>query len=488
MLTEEQRKKLLDAGYSETKIRAYEVYKNQSKPKEGGVGADIKGAFQGGLDYAKQGYEDSRRATNPLQKTEAGLKQIMGVAGAAFSPLAPVTKYIGKGIDATADVISDSKGVQKFAMSKAGQTTARVAEDVMNTSGALSMVTGAKGITTRPPKTAVAPKTPVVPKPPATAKPLGDVRSTVRDLIPTKQAFINEEVSKALDLSVGDLATISKATGNEVGPWLSENNLIGRNKAETQSLVDDFFEKNYTEVRKQVGAVDKVYKQSQIPRYVDALKQIQSKTTGVAGLEDVAVQVENLLNKKEVTLTDVQLAKELLDTHFNLYKVTGDVGEGVAKEGLSNIRKELRLFIESEVKDSNGTDVGKLNNNVSTAKSLSDAIIKREPKGILKSNLQTGDAFTFGAGWAVGGPLVGFAAVFVKKLAETPTVRLRLARLVDQFSDAQKKKIQAQLERGVIPEEFAPFVKQKWMVGERATRLGAPAASSRREPQKQPRQ
>lgn len=103
------------------------------------VGGDVSDAFQGGVNYAKQGYEEAKTATNPLEKTEAGGKQLVGALGAAFSPLAPVTKYIGKGVNYLADKISDIPAVQKFAMSKAGANTARVAEDVGNTSALLAL-------------------------------------------------------------------------------------------------------------------------------------------------------------------------------------------------------------------------------------------------------------------------------------------------------------------------------------------------------------
>lgn len=115
----------------------FSTARTQTQPTGGGMGQDISNAFQGSVDYAKQGYEDSKKATNPLQKVEAGLKQLTGAAGAALSPLAPVTKYIGQGVNAVADKISDIPAVQKFAMTDAGKTTARVVEDVANTSGLL---------------------------------------------------------------------------------------------------------------------------------------------------------------------------------------------------------------------------------------------------------------------------------------------------------------------------------------------------------------
>lgn len=113
------------------------------QPQDGSVGNDILNAFRGGVDYFKQGQREALATNNPIKKTEAGLKMVSGTLQSVFSPLAPVNKYIGKGLGAVSDTISENEGIQKFAMSGAGQTTARVAEDVANISAGLS-VAGAK--------------------------------------------------------------------------------------------------------------------------------------------------------------------------------------------------------------------------------------------------------------------------------------------------------------------------------------------------------
>lgn len=300
--------------------------------------------------------------------------------------------------------------------------------------------------------------------PPAAGGSIGKITNYVsgaaKDIVPTKGGFINHQVSQALDLTPGDLSNISKSTGNDVGEWLADNNLIGKNRADTQNLIDTFKSRNYNEVRDQIGAVKKTYKPSQVPRYTDALKQIESKIKDVPGLEKEWSDVSNLLAKKDgITLNDVQHVKELLDDHFNLYKVTGDVAEGVAKEGLANVRQELKSFIEDEVKNETGADIKQLNNNVATGRGLSDAITTRAPKGLTKGNLKIGDLGIFGVGMSFGGPLGGAALLFGKKLLESPTIRLRIARYVDELDDAQQAKIKADLESGKIPDEFGQFIK-----------------------------
>ncbi len=301
-----------------------------------------------------------------------------------------------------------------------------------------------------------------VPKPKATTDPVSSyVRSTARDILPTTQESINRQVGKALDLTPGDLNNIFRSTGNDTGAWLSEHNLIGRNKAETKTNVNNFFKENYDQVRAEIGKVDEstVYRPNQVPRYTDALKEIQKKVTEVPGLEKVAAEVDNLLNKKDIKLSDVQHVKELMDDHFSLYKVTGEVSESIAKEGLANIRKDIQTFIEKQVKEKTGADIGQMNKNVSTAKSLEEAIVTRSQRDIPRSKWTKGD--TPLAVFALFNPLVGVPAFLIKKAYETPTVRLRIARFLDQISDARKARMESQIKSNQMPPEIEQIIQEQ---------------------------
>ncbi len=257
-----------------------------------------------------------------------------------------------------------------------------------------------------------------------------------------------------MDLTPSDLSNIEASTGNQVGKWMADNNLIGTNKATTQSAIDAFKTQNYNAVRSEIGKVTQSYKPTQVPRFIDALKAIKGQIDGTVGLEKVNAEIDNLLKKKTVTLNDVQRAKELMDDHFSLYKVTGDVASGVAKQGLANVRSGLKDFIEKQVQKYTGADIREMNNNVSTARSLSDAITTRSPRGLTRANITNRDVMT-GLGLTYfGTPLLGIASVLVKKLATSPTVRLRVARYLDQLTDAQRLKISEQLQKGSIPPDI----------------------------------
>lgn len=115
------------------------------KPESSSVGGDISSAFKSGIDKTKAGYNQSYNAKNPIELIEGGFKQGAGVVEAAFSPLAPLFKPIGKVVDIVADKISDNPKVQKFAMSDAGKTTERIVEDIADVNTIASLFGGAKG-------------------------------------------------------------------------------------------------------------------------------------------------------------------------------------------------------------------------------------------------------------------------------------------------------------------------------------------------------
>lgn len=439
-------------------------------PENGGesYGQSVAKSFGSGIDQIKSGLTAPTAGNGNfgLQSLEGGLKIGAGAVGAAFSPIAPVLDAtLGKTIETAGKGYATLPAVQKFANSSAGKTTARVAEDVSNATTIAGAVAG--GVET--PRVAntigdnVSRATTKVPKGPggSGAGFVGTTKSAIRDVVPTTQRWINHQVSLALDLAPGDLNKISRSTGNDVGTFMSEHNLIGTNKATTHELLSDFFDKNYKEVRSDIGKVTTTFKQYQVPRYVDALKQIQSKVADIPGLERTQAEVSNLLAKQDIQLTDVQRVKELLDEHFNLYKQTGDVGEGVVKEGLANLRGDLKSFIEQQVKDATGKDISIQNNNVATARAISDVMKTRDPKGLTRANVTMRDAAAFFFGSSFAGPLGGIAAVFVKKIYESPSIRLLIARGLDQMSDVRKAKIKSDLEAGKIDPELIQMIREK---------------------------
>lgn len=451
-ISQEEYKKL----YGEDSLAQFNQPAQQTQT--GGYGQGVSDAFSAGLKRIGQGVQEANPMGNGgVGGLVTGVGKILGgAAGAITSPIAPaLDATLGKAVNYVGDKISNIPAVQKFAMSPAGEKTAKVAETVGDYANAAGLVAG--GIEAAPrigsglKAGADAVSARVDNLAAKTEGITSHLKSVIKDQTGTFQRHINSQISQALELTPGDLSNISKSTGNDVGTWMSDHNLIGTNKETTQANIKSFKDQNYKSVRDEIGKVDKTYKQNQVPRYVDALKQVQRQVEGIPGLEQTAVDVDNLLNmkKENITLSDVQKVKELLDDNFSLYKATGDVKDSAVKEGLAIMRGDLKGFIEKEVKDNTGADIEQMNNNVATAKSLGDAIETRDPKGLTRSGWARGDtALSF---FAISNPAVGIPAFIFKKLYESPTTRLKVARWLDQLSDAQRAKLQSQLKQGQAP-------------------------------------
>lgn len=420
--------------------------------------AEIKNAFQGGIDRIGQGIQEAKPVGGEgVGGLVTGVGKILGGATqAATSFMAPVlNRTVAPAIQAVGDQVSNIPAVQKFAMSPAGEATSKVAETVGDYANAAGLIAGgaagAKGAAALPSKVGSA--IDAIPKPDIGGA-VSNLASGIRDVVPTRQNYIDSSLARALDLTQGDLRNIAASTKNEVGTWMADNNLIGTNKTNTQALIQSFFSKNYEAVRSEIGKVETQYKPVQVPRFTDALKAIQLRVKDVVGLEEQAARIENMLNKKSLTLEDVQAAKELIDDYSSLYNKQGDVLQGIEKQGLATVRDGLKTFIETEVKKNTGADIQQMNNSVATAKTLGDAIKARSQRGLTRAHITNRDIMT-GLGLTYfGSPLIGAAYVVLSKIWQSPSVRLRVARYLDKLNDVQKLKISEQLRDGKAPPEL----------------------------------
>lgn len=467
-LTQEEFKKM----YGADAIKAFDAPTQDNSGLFDTIKADLAKRGQENLNILEQSKKDTSLGGNIAggfklaANTAGGVGDVIGNTLNKIPGVKPVTEAIGKGFNAVTDKLAGTKffqeasqGLQPGNALEKGLSVAQSGGEIAG--NILATDVGVRGAAKTGEVAAQVPSkiAEAIPKPPPGGSGgLGEVgtylKGAIKDVTPTVQNTIDHQIAKALDLTPGDLSNIEASTGNQVGRWLADNNLIGTNKVTTQAAIDDFFKQNYAAVRSEIGKVTQTYKPSQIPRYTDALKAIQIQIKDTLGLEKVNAEIDNLLRKTSVTLNDVQRVKELMDDHFSLYKVTGDVASGVMKEGLANVRTGLKDFIEAQVMKYTKADIRALNNNVSTARSLSDAITTRSPRGLTRANITNRDIMT-GLGLTYfGTPLLGLAYVFLKKLVTSPTVRLRIARYLDQLSDEQKAKISLQLQQGKVPADI----------------------------------
>jgi hypothetical protein len=114
-------------------------------PARNPVVAPVVDQFQSGVEAVKRGASTITRGTDPVHGAEAGLGIESGIASILTSPLAPLFAPVKAAVDFTADKVSDIPAVQKFTGSKAGQTTARIAEDLANAGNVAGTISGVAG-------------------------------------------------------------------------------------------------------------------------------------------------------------------------------------------------------------------------------------------------------------------------------------------------------------------------------------------------------
>lgn len=436
----------------------------------------LRGSFQG----RKEEIEEIR--SSDASKAEKILQEIGQVAGGATDLVteAPVIhqglEVIGKGASALAKTEVGQAALEKISpiTDKAVETWNSLPENVqkdleavLNIS-ALVPVGGALGLGAKGTKEGLAvaktvTKAGVAEAKAATKAVIKKSKTGLKDMAtsskvtPVIKNVANSEVTKAFGFTAGDIKKIRQSTGNEVAPFLFKNKLIEKTTVDTMNSLNRFYKRAYIRVRTQIKGVQKEYIPNEVPRYNQALETIKQKVKTTPGLESVAKEVETLLNKKTIELMDVQKVKELLDDHFSLYKVTGDIKEGVTKKGLTNVRRDLKEFIEKEVSESGG-DIKILNNDVSTAKSTLHAMDDRLTRGATASYINLRDLGWVGGGFVVGGPVGGAAGVALKLIYNNPNVKLKFAKFLNGLTDIKKLDLKELILKGELPVELERFI------------------------------
>lgn len=268
----------------------------------------------------------------------------------------------------------------------------------------------------------------------ATGRAIGDTAlgRAVGEAAPTAGRFAEGQVVRALDLTQGDVARIAEKTGNDVTDFITRNELFKETPEQIASALDTFREKQYKLVRDEVGKIDEIYFFEEVPQVRDSLNAIYNVVKDVPGLEESAAEVQKLLSQEAYSLSDIQRVKEILDENISIYNRLGDAKQTATARGLDNVRQQLRSFIEEEVsKATNGnTNIGQLNNDVSTAYELSSAIETRATRGLTRQQMSVFDGILGFSAAAAFDPLTAIGVVGLKKLAETPSFRISLAKIL----------------------------------------------------------
>lgn len=94
--------------------------------------SSVTNSAKSGSQQTVASFEQAQRANNPVQLLEGAAAMDAGAINTATAPIAPLTKPLSNAVNYAADKISNIPAVQNFATSPAGNTTARVTQDIAN--------------------------------------------------------------------------------------------------------------------------------------------------------------------------------------------------------------------------------------------------------------------------------------------------------------------------------------------------------------------
>lgn len=306
-----------------------------------GTTDEISGAFQGGVNKFKEGLGEASSGKFPI---EPALKMGAGAIEAGISPLAPIFSPIGKGVNAIVDKISDIPQVQKFAQSKAGQTTSRIAEDVTNASTIAGGVAGLKA-----PTSLDVARSPIantfkagVDKLP----PLGGGSYGARIATPS-EATVSAKVLKSYDKGVKPLLG-SKTTPAKLNAY--KDDVI----TAVKTIKENKDNLSYNDT---TGDVIKGQTPRTLQEFSDAVEQTKksvfseydalAKQAGEAGvsipLKPIATELNTVINNKALQLTNPKAVAYAKDVQAR-YSKTGKLDATTAQEVIQNYNKSLEAF------------------------------------------------------------------------------------------------------------------------------------------------
>lgn len=254
-----------------------------------------------------------------------------------------------------------------------------------------------------------------------------------KDIIPTSTDMQRSQVTKALDLTQGDLANISKKTGNDVTDFIISNDLLKATPEDVAQSLNDFRKAQKDLKASEIAKVTNIYTPEQVPSVMQALDTIIADIDGVAGLEKEVANMRAIRGQKTLSLSDIQDAQYLIDENSNIYSKIGDTKSSSTARGLDKLRNDSKVFIEDEVtKATNGkTNIKDINNKIQTSYSIEDSINTRSTRDLTRQKISLSDSVVLFGGGATFNPAIGVGLYITKKIIESPTFRLKFVQTLN---------------------------------------------------------
>ena len=270
----------------------------------------------------------------------------------------------------------------------------------------------------------------------------------------TKQA--EKAMARAIDINPSDSSAISSPGSAGISPekWLLERGISGS----TEQIISKLEEaatasKNY--VDSQLALTDKTFN---VPRAKDALNTVLEKVDTAVGLENETVRIRQLINKDELSLSELNEVKRTLDEYETIFKTDGQVGSAVKAKGLAKVRNQIKNTIEKEAANLGIPDIKDANKQTQVSRQILNAIKKSEPRIKKRQQISLSDLGIAGAASFITPSVPGIIGVVIaKKIYNSTKFQSELAK---RLSKIPKKELIG-LEKQLSSNKLTPAAKKQ---------------------------
>ena len=267
-------------------------------------------------------------------------------------------------------------------------------------------------------------------------------------------------MATALKLSPSEQRKFMSVTGsNWKSPydWLLERWISGTDETIAEQL-GVYAKTNKKALDKGVGAIKWKFWGKE---YADALEFLKWQfEKNPFGNEKTMARIEKILPKlqsKQATASDLLEAKRIFDKSTSIFNVTWDVGSGLQKQGLANVRSQIKKKLEI-IWEKYGVDVKSLSKEIQLANSLKKWLDKRTNVTTNNNALSLTDWFGmslwawvwWAAGWWDPSTYIAWIAwaLAAKKIFQNPKLQTKLAVSLSKLPKIKQSQILQQTEKG----------------------------------------
>lgn len=455
---DEFKKKFGESAYtslSPDTQKAQSIIKNE--------GSSIGNAFRAGVGQIKQSFSDAQNASNPVEAIESGMKLGSGVVRTAGSPLAPVVNpTIGKGIEFASDKISNSPAVQKFATSKAGERTARIAEDV----GYLADIAGTAAGMAEAPKVGATVKKTATGVVDAAQDLSSKVAQEARAKVGSQPAKIMQRVAR---LSKNKQAKFEQTAGESVGEYLTKRGIYGDIDEISTQLYDRFTRSKNT-ADKALAELKGTFEPAPVKTALDELMAREERVSSEGAPSPIMGRVRQLslkLKREGLDMSEINEVKRMYEKNNKMDYLKQNLPESVARA--NNLDSAIRAWQFKQAETLGLKNLPRINKETRLAKQLLDDI------GHEYSGQAGNNAMTL-TDWIMlsGGDPTAIGGFLVKKTFSSKAVQSAIAKALNKGKPIMGE-VKADIGTSQVKQLPAPTSNIRRQIGSGATIKVAPS-------------